>query len=285
MTTQTPDRLSSPPFKVGVLVIPPTQLLDISSVDLFGMLSPSYLAACKLPAPLIALGVHTEIQYIASSHQVKSGANAVELTADAHLVSTSGLSSPQVQPGMLDVLLIPGPDPSLIPSDAEKQFIRAHYETGTTDILSVCTGIFMAGYAGILTGHEVTGPRALIPELKSKFPGGNWVEKRWVRSRIPPQASSSLGTSRSASLWISGGITNGLDMVSAYIHAHPRFGTELADLVCRMADVEDRGQEYATGKVQETGWWVWLILRSWWIGGRSKKIERDGKQLNGKKIK
>jgi hypothetical protein len=60
------------------------------------------------------------------------------------------------------------------------------------------------------------------------------------------------------------GVTNGQDMVAAYLHE--KFQTELADLVCAMAEVGDRGQEYDKGKVSNASWWVWLIFRSWWKG-------------------
>lgn len=53
-------------------------------------------------------------------------------------------------------------------------------------------------------------------------------------------------------------------MVAAYIREH--FNKELADLVCAMADVGDRGQEYGNGGVDENVWWIWLIIRSWWRG-------------------
>lgn len=60
---------------------------------------------------------------------------------------------------------------------------------------------------------------------------------------------------------ILGGITNGLDMTAAYIRQ--RFPGPLADTVCALADVRDRGTQYETGKVREVAWWIWLIHRSW----------------------
>ena len=68
-----------------------------------------------------------------------------------------------------------------------------------------------------------------------------------------------------------GGITNGQDMVAAYIRE--MFNRELADLVCRMADAGERGQDYDTGTVRETSWWIWLILRSLWKGKGSEKTK------------
>ena len=56
------------PIKLRIGVYIPheggAQLLDLSPIDLFGMLRPEYLAACKLPGPLISLGIESEIQYV-----------------------------------------------------------------------------------------------------------------------------------------------------------------------------------------------------------------------------
>ena len=80
----------------------------------------------------------------------------------------------------LDVLLIPGPDPwAYKPTDAMNGFIKGHFDSGT-DVLVVCTGVYPAGHAGILKGKRVTGPRVLVPELKKKFSGAVWEDKRWV---------------------------------------------------------------------------------------------------------
>ena len=76
--------------------------------------------------------------------------------------------------------MIPGPDPwAYKPTDAINGFIRGHFESGT-DVLTICTGMYVAGSSGILKGKKATGPRALVPELKKKFPEAVWEDKRWV---------------------------------------------------------------------------------------------------------
>lgn len=195
-----PATTTTKPFTIGVLILPSTQLLDLSPIDLFGMLTPSYLQDCHrgagLPLPLVNLGVPVTIHYISSTHQSPSPSvpngvvssvpnpnphtNTIELTASAHILSTASLTTPSLGPGSLSALLIPGPDPSLIPSESERGFIRAHHDAGA-DILTVCTGILVAGHAGVLDGKNVTGPRGLMALLKKKFPKALWVEKRWVR--------------------------------------------------------------------------------------------------------
>lgn len=164
-------------LNVGVLLLPEgAQLLDLSPVDLFSMLSRSYLTACQLPAPITALGLpQINISYISEPE-----VSTIELTAQLHMSVTCDLNSSAVAPGQLDVLLIPGPDPSLVPSDAVKEFVRAHAAVERTEILTVCTGIFVAASAGILREKKVTAPRALLPKLRKQFPDTEWLEKRWV---------------------------------------------------------------------------------------------------------
>lgn len=176
-------------LRVGVLVIPPVQLLDLSPIDLFGMCSAEYLRATSLPKPLLDLAIPVSIHYISASGPDSN----VELTANAKIRATASLSSPEVQPGELDTLLIPGPDPNLMLDEAYLDFLRAHEKAGQTDILVICTGSYPAGYAGLLNGKRVSGPRGLLPDLKKKFPEARYVERRyetdgrlWSAGRLVP---------------------------------------------------------------------------------------------------
>jgi len=161
---------------VAVLLIPPVQLLDTSPVDLFSMLSKEYLTACKLPAPLTALGLNVVISYVS-----ESGAGTMaEMTAKASLMVTANLTDDIAKPGNVDILLIPGPDPAVSPSEAVQEYIRSHVGKAEA-IMTVCTGVFPAAQSGILKGKKATGPRALVPALKKTFPDTEWGEKRWTR--------------------------------------------------------------------------------------------------------
>ncbi len=170
--------MSSPQsLQVGVLLTSTVQLLDVSPVDLFGMLTREYLTACKLPAPLIALGISVDIHYIAQGgpHTLQ------ECTANAALRVTASLTDQAVSSGKLDVLMIPGPDPSAITSEESKAFIAEHYDKGKK-ILSVCTGIFPVASSGILKRKRASGPRAFISSLKASFPDTAWDStRRFVR--------------------------------------------------------------------------------------------------------
>ena len=173
-----------PTTRVGVLLVDTVQLLDLSPIDIFGMISHSFLSTIAFfPAPLKAGAVPIEIIYIN-----QGGPDALQdCTANSALRIDAAISdkicAPPAEEGgekTLDVLLIPGPDPwGYKPTGAVNAFIRGHFESGT-DVLTVCTGVYAAGHAGILKGRRVTGPRALVPELSKKFPNAAWEDKRWV---------------------------------------------------------------------------------------------------------
>lgn len=169
-------------LNIGVFMPKGVQLLDLSPVDLFGMMSPDYLRACQLPEPLIALGIPSTIHYIS----VPETGTHVELTAGASLKVTKIIDDPEVQPGKLDVLLVPGPDPAAIIDEPALKFLRGHAswkgsDGKEVDILSVCTGAFILGQSGILKGKKASGPRALVPKLRKSFPYTEWNDnKRWV---------------------------------------------------------------------------------------------------------
>lgn len=59
-------------------------------------------------------------------------------------------------------------------------------------------------------------------------------------------------------------------MVAAYLHSeHAKshgISIQLPDLIQRMADVGDRGQEYESSGAGEGMWWLWLIIRSLFKG-------------------
>jgi putative intracellular protease/amidase len=173
-------------LRIGVFIPATVQLLDLSPVDLFGMLDPKYLAACQLPAPLVGLGIPSTIHYIS----VPSTGSHVELTASAVLKISKIITDPEVQPGMLDVLLVPGPDPASVFGEEVLDFVRGHVEWkgkgeedgNKTDVLSVCTGAVVLGQSGVLDGKRASGTRAIMAKLRKDFPDARWVDdKRWVR--------------------------------------------------------------------------------------------------------
>jgi hypothetical protein len=70
-----------------------------------------------------------------------------------------------------------------------------------------------------------------------------------------------------------GGITNGHEMVAAYIREN--FPGPAAEAALAMADVGDKGSEYTNSRSGETFWWLWQILKAMTVGnGKSKKLSK-----------
>lgn len=106
------------PLCIGVLLTGEVQLLDVAPVDLFGMLTPQYLKACKLPASLEAQAIPIEITYISEV----GGNNFAPLTANAAIRATASPSDDIASAKNIDILYIPGPDPSDVPSEEIKDY-------------------------------------------------------------------------------------------------------------------------------------------------------------------
>lgn len=172
-----PTMPPSSPIHIGVLLLPPVQLLDVSPIDLFGMLTPSYLASTPLPGPLLAGAVPITISYIAP----QGAGSLASCTASANLRIDAGFDDASVAPGKLEILMIPGPEPKAETDERAKRFIRAHVEGGGVTLMTVCTGCLPAARAGVFKGKKVTGPRGLLGGLKKEFPDTEWIDKRWTR--------------------------------------------------------------------------------------------------------
>ena len=57
------------------------------------------------------------------------------------------------------------------------------------------------------------------------------------------------------------GVTNGQDMVAAYVRN--KWPGPTAEAVLAMADVGDRPQTYGSGKAMNNAWWLWTLVRAW----------------------
>jgi transcriptional regulator GlxA family with amidase domain len=162
--------------KIGIFV--PSEV-DTASIDVLAVMSREYLSLLDMvPAHVTAAAPRVSFHYISLP-----GKATVGLTAGMTMTTTHDLNHPDVQPGQLDILFIPGPDPAAQHGDDVKKFVRGHFENKETDILSVCTGIYLCGAAGILEGRKASGPRGLQSDIKKKFPGVKLVGEnyRWVQ--------------------------------------------------------------------------------------------------------
>jgi putative intracellular protease/amidase len=166
--------------RIGVFIPGETQVLDLACVDVFAMMGSYYLGLLKMvPQHIKQLAPAVDIVYITSPE----AGYMVPTSANMTIRATHDISHPDVQPGKLDILLVPGPDPEATWGKPITDFLHGHFTCRTTDVLSVCTGIFLCGAAGILDGKTVCGPRGLQDVLRKQYPTAKFVgEKfRWVQ--------------------------------------------------------------------------------------------------------
>ncbi|KAI0848896.1 class I glutamine amidotransferase-like protein [Daldinia vernicosa] len=223
--------------RVGVFIPTMCQLLDAASVDIIGSMSYEYMTAFRhlLPEPVIDLAPFVEIHYIGS---VRAGEH-ITLTSNESILATDHYSDAAVAPGKLDIVLVPGPDPASHPEAAALEWLSAQADTPGVDILSVCTGIFICGEAGLLRGKRACGPRALQDMIRQRGFGEKELigdKYRWVQD---------------GNLWSGGGVTNGNDLVAAYCRATPRhFARPTVEMAIETMEVGDRGREYSDGQTE-----------------------------------
>ncbi|KAI9150398.1 Isonitrile hydratase [Paramyrothecium foliicola] len=231
--------------KIGVFIPSETQVLDLACVDVFAMMSHQYLSVLPMvPSRITQLAPIVDIFYITAPET----GFMVPMSASMTIRATHDISHPEVQPGKLDIVLVPGPDPAATWSKAVTDFLHGHFICEKTDVLSVCTGIFLCGAAGLLEDRTVCGPRGLQDVLRKKYPKAQFVgEKlRWVQD---------------GNLWTSGGITNGNDLAAAYARSSKHFPRAIADLACTMADVGDRPQTYDEGQTRFFLGVLWIFMK------------------------
>ncbi|KAK3397954.1 class I glutamine amidotransferase-like protein [Sordaria brevicollis] len=209
--------------RIGVFIPYEAQLLDTACIDIFGSMSKEYFAMvgdALVPPALSAL------------------APSVDISSSMSIICTHHFSHPEVAPGKLDIVLVPGPDPKidLYSDKAPLEWLAGHANNAEkkTDILSVCSGIYLCGAAGILKGKKACGPRGLQGDLRKRFESQevDWVgeELRWVVD---------------GNLWSSGGVTNGNDLVAAYTRQTSRhFPGPVAELGLMFVEVDERPQKY-----------------------------------------
>lgn len=217
--------------RVGVFIPTMCQLLDAAAVDIIGSMSYEYMNAFRhlIPDPIIDLAPFVEIHYIGS---VRAGEH-IKVTSNESILATDHYGDAAVAPGKLDIVLVPGPDPLSHTEAAALEWLAAQAATAGVDILSICTGIFICGEAGLVKGKTVCGPRALQDMIRERGFGEKELvghKYRWVQD---------------GNLWSGGGVTNCNDLVAAYCRATPRhFARPPVEMAIEIMEVTDRGREY-----------------------------------------
>ncbi|KAJ5459817.1 uncharacterized protein N7458_001369 [Penicillium daleae] len=233
----------SEPLRIGVLLVNCVQLLDLAALDLLYMASPEWLEDIGMPKHLADLGRPCEIHYIARDGPDKMAS----VTSELSIRITNSVKDLAVAPGKLDILFLPGPSPRVMPPAEEYlDFVRKHNAAGTT-IMTICTGALVAAHAGITKGKVSTSPRFLIPYLKKHFPD----TKLW---------DDTMRVTHDGNLWMSGGITNGHDLVAEYLREN--YPAPLVNTVLGAADLAPRSLHYQTTATRDSAFFGWQIIRA-----------------------
>lgn len=147
-------------IRIGVFIPTECQFLDAAGVDIFGSLSYEYLSVLDesmCPPPVVNSAPSVQIHYVGC---VPAG-HGIPMTSNMSVLATNHFDDPEVAPGKLDIVYVPGPNPfAPLPAPA-LAWLRSQAEVEGVDILSVCTGIVVCGEAGLLKGRSVCGPRGL----------------------------------------------------------------------------------------------------------------------------
>jgi putative intracellular protease/amidase len=187
-----------PSLRLGVFLPAGAQVLDTACVDVLATMSHEYLSLLEdlVPPPIINLAPSINIfcawvppvlcwssRLTQTDIGIVQPGEPIEMTASMSVQCTHHFSDPEVQPGKLDIVLVPGPDPRLSFDKGALDWLAAHAARKETDILSVCTGVFICGEAGLLKGKKVCGPRSMQTQLKAKFEGATWFgdSLRWIQ--------------------------------------------------------------------------------------------------------
>ena len=173
--------------RVWFLVVPGSELLDIAGPwEVFG---------------------HTNDVLGRVAYEVELVGPAGPVVQTRHGLVVGGVR-PLPRSGRLpDVVVVAGGSPLSPLPVAEASLVawlRKHRSRIGT-LLSICTGAFVLGEAGVLDGHRATTHWRFLKELKLRFPAAHVVDEAIF--------------TREGGLWTSAGITAGIDLTLALVEA------------------------------------------------------------------
>ncbi|KAI0396122.1 ThiJ/PfpI family protein [Xylariaceae sp. FL0594] len=219
------------------------------------------------------------------------------LTSNLSARATHTINSPEVAPGELDILLVPGPDPSSTIPEAALEFLRAHADIGSStpvmeeeDTATTTTSTKITDeprklesggitrrtttttrpttdILSVCTGILICGEAGLLANGRTVC--GPRGMQHVIRERYPGVrlVGERLRWVRDGNLWSSGGITNGNDLAAAYARQNPRhFPPSVVEIALKMADVGDRPQAYEQSQSVFMMAFAWQIVRGWFAG-------------------
>ncbi|KAF2660310.1 DJ-1/PfpI family protein-like protein [Lophiostoma macrostomum CBS 122681] len=178
------------PTKIGILLFPGFQLLDICGpLDVLNLLSRLTPLHLTILAPTLA--PVTTNTFLSTS----IGSDFAQSVLPTHTFATA--------PDDLEVLIVPG---GFGTRDEESvgELVRFLGEyAGLRWVLTVCTGSAILAKSGVLDGRRATSNKKAFAWVKAQNDKVDWVPKaRWVVD---------------GKIWTSSGIAAGLDMIYAWI--------------------------------------------------------------------
>ncbi|KAL4948806.1 class I glutamine amidotransferase-like protein [Aspergillus filifer] len=195
MASLTDLRTPGRPIHVGVVLLnSTTELLDIAPVGFFSSISSSFLK--DFPPEMCPDEMKAQAPDFVFHWVTETGEAPASLTGHMSVKPTDSFATcPQ-----LDIIILGATKITYHASETELAFLHKAYESCSA-LLCVCGGFEPVLSAGLLEGKTATAPRLLLPMVREKAPGTNWVEKRYVND---------------GKIWTTGILLNGLDMVIAF---------------------------------------------------------------------
>ncbi|KAF2004099.1 class I glutamine amidotransferase-like protein [Amniculicola lignicola CBS 123094] len=207
---------SPPPTKIGVLLFPGFQLLDVAGpLDVLNILSRQHasLSLSIIAASLNPISTHQDT-YSAFSN-IPSNPRFSQSIVPTHTFETA--------PEDLEVLILPGGFGSRSEENVEGlvEFLRG-YGKKLKWLLTVCTGSAILAKSGLLDGRRATSNKRAFGWVKQQNTSVTWIAKaRWVVD---------------GPIWTSSGIAAGIDMIYAWIGSI--WGEETADVIADSSEYE-----------------------------------------------
>jgi transcriptional regulator GlxA family with amidase domain len=183
--------------RVWFLVVPGSELLDLGG-------------------PWEVLGHTNDVLGRAAYALEIVGPTGTEVRTRHGLVVAGVRPLPKAGGRLPDVAIVAGGSP-LVPLPAPEArlatWLRRHHRRIPT-VVSICTGAFILGEAGVLDGHRATTHWRFLEDLRRRFPAAHVVDQGIF--------------TREGGLWTSAGITAGIDLTLALVEEDHGHGVAMA---------------------------------------------------------
>jgi len=192
-------RAAKPVKTVWFLVVPRTGALDVAG-------------------PWEVFGHANDVLGRTAYHLEARGPSAPAARTRHGLVVAGVRPLPRAGESLPDVAIVAGAPVTPLPGEQEPlvAWLRRFHRRIPT-VVSICTGAFVLGAAGILDGRRATTHWMHLGDLRSRFPAARVVDEGiFVRDRARDRANGHA-------VWTSAGVTAGIDLTLALVeedHGH-----------------------------------------------------------------